>query len=96
LRLKGWGSSNSEEGTYTVVLYIYKYFVSSGIAALPKVVFERVHFEAGVKLLGRLRWPILNRVDKLLIIISRTVLAGPKNTRIFITQEQDHQKGCFW
>jgi hypothetical protein len=28
LRLKGWGSPNSNEGTYTVVLYIYKYFVS--------------------------------------------------------------------
>ncbi len=25
--LKGWGSPNSNEGTYTVVLYIYKYFV---------------------------------------------------------------------
>jgi hypothetical protein len=29
LRLKGWGSPNSNEGTYTVVLYIYKYFVVS-------------------------------------------------------------------
>jgi hypothetical protein len=29
LRLKGWGSPNSNEGTYTVVLYIYKYFVLS-------------------------------------------------------------------
>ncbi len=27
LRLKGWGSPNSDEWTYTVVLYIYKYFV---------------------------------------------------------------------
>jgi hypothetical protein len=27
LRLKGWGSPNSNEGTYTVVLYIYKHFV---------------------------------------------------------------------
>ncbi len=27
LQLKGWGSPNSNEGTYTVVLYIYKYFV---------------------------------------------------------------------
>jgi hypothetical protein len=25
--LCGWGSPNSNEGTYTVVLYIYKYFV---------------------------------------------------------------------
>ncbi len=24
---RGWGSPNSDEGTYTVVLYIYKYFV---------------------------------------------------------------------
>jgi hypothetical protein len=29
MRLKGWGSPNSNEGTYTVVLYIYKYFVVS-------------------------------------------------------------------
>ncbi len=29
LRLKGWGSPNSNEGTYTVVLYIYKYFVGT-------------------------------------------------------------------
>ncbi len=28
LRLKGWGSPNSNEGTSTVVLYIYKYFVA--------------------------------------------------------------------
>ncbi len=27
MRLQGWGSPNSNEGTYTVVLYIYKYFV---------------------------------------------------------------------
>ncbi len=27
MRLKGWRSPNSIEGTYTVVLYIYKYFV---------------------------------------------------------------------
>jgi hypothetical protein len=27
LRLKGWGSHNSNKGTYTVVLYIYKYSV---------------------------------------------------------------------
>ena len=25
-RERGWGSPNSDEGTYTVVLYIYKYF----------------------------------------------------------------------
>ena len=29
-RLKGWVSPNSNEGTYTVVLYIYKYFVGGG------------------------------------------------------------------
>ncbi len=28
-QLKGWGSPNSNERTYTVVLYIYKYFVIS-------------------------------------------------------------------
>jgi hypothetical protein len=27
LQQKGWGSHNSEEVTYTVVLYVYKYFV---------------------------------------------------------------------
>jgi hypothetical protein len=27
MRLKGWGSPNSDEETYTVVLYKYKYFV---------------------------------------------------------------------
>jgi hypothetical protein len=27
LRLRGWGSPNSDEGTYTVVLCICKYFV---------------------------------------------------------------------
>jgi hypothetical protein len=32
LRLKGWGSPNSNEGTYTVVLYIYKYFVVTTLA----------------------------------------------------------------
>jgi hypothetical protein len=31
LRLKRWGSPNSNEGTYTVVLYIYKYFVARTI-----------------------------------------------------------------
>ncbi len=31
LRLKGWGSPNSNEGTYTVVLYIYKYFVGASV-----------------------------------------------------------------
>jgi hypothetical protein len=36
LRLKGWGSPNSNEGTYTVVLYIYKYFV-------PEPVFLNVY-----------------------------------------------------
>jgi hypothetical protein len=33
VRLKGWGSPNSNEGTYTVVLYIYKYFVGESIFA---------------------------------------------------------------
>ncbi len=28
MRERGWGSPNSDEGTYTVVLFIYKYFVS--------------------------------------------------------------------
>ncbi len=33
LRLKGWGSPNSNEGTFTVVLYIYKYFEAAIITA---------------------------------------------------------------
>jgi hypothetical protein len=33
LRLKGWGSPNSNEGTYIVVLYICKYFV---VLPLPR------------------------------------------------------------
>ncbi len=37
LRLKGWGSPNSNEGTYTVVLYIYKYFV------VPSIYVEKTH-----------------------------------------------------
>jgi hypothetical protein len=41
LRLKGWGSPNSNEGTYTVVLYIYKYFVELPLRATTT-------FEAGV------------------------------------------------
>ncbi len=40
LRLKWWGSPNSNEGTYTVVLYIYKYFVGvmkhGGVVAPPR------------------------------------------------------------
>jgi len=31
LRERGWGSPNSDEGTYTVVLFIYKYFVMLGL-----------------------------------------------------------------
>jgi hypothetical protein len=30
-RVRGWESPNSDEGTYTVVLYIYKYFMVHGI-----------------------------------------------------------------
>jgi hypothetical protein len=30
----GWGSPNSDEVTYTVVLYIYKYFVSHSLTSL--------------------------------------------------------------
>ncbi len=38
LRLKGWGSPNSNEGTFTVVLYIYKYFVGrSNLIFLKKI-----------------------------------------------------------
>ncbi len=36
MRERGWGSPNSDEGTYTVVLFIYKYFVS-GTNNLTKV-----------------------------------------------------------
>ncbi len=34
LRLKGWGSPNSDEGTSTMVLYMYKYFVQLGIKSV--------------------------------------------------------------
>ena len=36
LRLKGWGSPNSNEGTYTVVLYINKYFVCRSLSRYDK------------------------------------------------------------
>jgi hypothetical protein len=39
LRLKGWGSPNSNEGTYTVVLYIYKYFVVLHDLAILELLF---------------------------------------------------------
>jgi hypothetical protein len=39
LRLKGWGSPISNEGTYTVVLYIYKYFVIQKIVC-PNLVMS--------------------------------------------------------
>jgi hypothetical protein len=44
LLLKGWGSPNSKEGTYTVVLYIYKYFVygRDGCFSLKVVGNEKV------------------------------------------------------
>jgi hypothetical protein len=31
-RERGWGSPNSDEGTYTVVLFIYEYFVAISLA----------------------------------------------------------------
>jgi hypothetical protein len=34
LRERGWGSSNSDEGTFTVVLFINKYFVGTTLCAL--------------------------------------------------------------
>jgi hypothetical protein len=40
LRLKGWGSPNSNEGTYTVVLYICKYFVGSIIVHIVNYMFD--------------------------------------------------------
>ncbi len=51
LRLKGWGSPNSNEGTYTVVLYIYKYFVgdcnlknTKPVAVLTNLFFAKIYF----------------------------------------------------
>ncbi len=44
MRLKGWESPNSNEGTYTVVLYIYKYFV---IYALSRSRIQRAYFRSG-------------------------------------------------
>jgi hypothetical protein len=56
LRLKGWGSPNSNEGTYTVVLYIYKYFVCQGKSArhLPRhvnviTVLAKCKWQEGVR-----------------------------------------------
>jgi hypothetical protein len=46
LRLKGWGSPNSDEGTYTVVLYIYKYFVS--YSKIPIVMNESINVHTRV------------------------------------------------
>ncbi len=37
MRLKGWGSPNSNEGTYTVVLYIYMYFVANTVLKVNTV-----------------------------------------------------------
>jgi hypothetical protein len=42
LRLKGWGSPNSNEGTYTVVLYIYKYFVFQTVSSSPSCIYYTV------------------------------------------------------
>jgi hypothetical protein len=39
LQQKGWGSHNSEEVTYTVVLYVYKYFVDYTIHRVPQCLF---------------------------------------------------------
>ncbi len=44
LRLKGLGSPNSNEGTFTVVLYIYKYFVPRTVAlARQKLYQDQLH-----------------------------------------------------
>jgi hypothetical protein len=43
LRERGWGSPISDEGTYTVVLCIYKYFVApfmSGLTSLMRLIFK--------------------------------------------------------
>jgi hypothetical protein len=45
LRLKGWGSPNSNEGTYTVVLYIYKYFVTLPLTPFSVVSISPVFFK---------------------------------------------------
>ncbi len=42
MRLKGWGSPNSNEGTYTVVLYIYKYFVVSTLAGDRGILIRKI------------------------------------------------------
>ncbi len=36
-RERGWESPNSDEGTYTVVLFIYMYFVGGGVFSLQSV-----------------------------------------------------------
>ncbi len=47
MRERGWGSPNSDEGTYTVVLFIYKYFVNQRLLSTPLIyVFLLSQFSA--------------------------------------------------
>ncbi len=51
LRLKGWGSPNSNQGTYTVVLYIYKYFVIPTIVSIsPSISSIPAHSTRNIKI----------------------------------------------
>jgi hypothetical protein len=47
LRARGWGSPNSDEGTCTVVLYMYWFFV---VHTIPKTafVFDRFFILSGL------------------------------------------------
>ncbi len=46
--LKGWGSPNSNEGTYTVVLYIYKYFVGGSVTVYVRDCTLQLIYKQGV------------------------------------------------
>ena len=51
MRLKGWGSPNSNEGTYTVVLYIYKYFVRCTVVVSSQIAAKHAEERRGGMLL---------------------------------------------
>jgi hypothetical protein len=62
LRERGWGSTNSDEGTYTVVLYIYKYFVAMGtVSPVPYLTpLSELTALCEKRVLGRLALPCPN------------------------------------
>ncbi len=43
MRERVWGSPNSDEGTYTVVLCIYKYFVVCNMKTKQNLILRHIH-----------------------------------------------------